>query len=206
MERDTKPVVHIVDDDLGMRKSLVMLLESSSLSAIGYSSGEEFLAESNATHPACMVLDLRMVGMSGLELLQILRTRKNDLPVILISAHADVPTTVRGMQLGAVTLLQKPVEPSVLLDAIQKSLEISQNLYQEQEQVSSVKKRFEHLTAREMELVALIVEGQANKQIAKTLGIAVKTVANHRASLMAKIGAANAADLGSLFTRFKSIQ
>jgi len=203
MHRDA--VVYIVDDDPGMRKSLTMLVESVSLHASAYESAEAFLAETNADHPGCVVLDLRMPGMSGIEMLQNLRANMNDIPVIIISAHADVPATVQGMKLGAVDLLQKPVEPSVLLEAIRHSLALSQSLYQQREEARSVGQRFEHLTAREMELLGLIVDGQSNKQIARTLGISIKTVANHRASLMAKTGAANAADLARLYTIHHSL-
>jgi FixJ family two-component response regulator len=183
-----------------MRKSLTMLVESASLVASAYESAENFLADSAADHPGCVVLDLRMPGMSGIDMLQTLRGNMNDIPVIIISAHADVPATVRGMKLGAVDVLQKPVEPTALLDAIRQSLTLSQSLYQQREEALSVRQRFANLTAREMELLALIVDGQPNKQIARTLGISIKTVANHRASLMAKTGAANAADLARLFT------
>jgi two-component system response regulator FixJ len=200
MQRDRQPTVHIVDDDPGMRKSLKMLVESASLIAQAYESAEAFLAEPAADHPGCVVLDLRMPGMSGIDLLQHLRANMNDIPVIIISAHADVPVTVRGMKLGAVDVLQKPAEPSVLLSSIKQSLALSQALYQQRQEAQAVRQRFENLTAREMELLALIVDGQANKQIAKTLGISIKTVANHRASLMTKTAAANAADLARLFT------
>jgi two-component system response regulator FixJ len=203
MQRDA--MVHIVDDDPGMRKSLTMLVESASLAATAYESAEAFLAESDADHPACVVLDLRMPGMSGLEMLQNLRANMNDVPVIIISAHADVPATVRGMKLGAVDVLQKPVEPAILLDTIRQTLSLSQSLFQQREEARSVSQRFENLTNREMELLALIVDGQSNKQIARTLGISIKTVANHRASLMAKTGAANAADLARLFTTYTSL-
>jgi FixJ family two-component response regulator len=131
---------------------------------------------------------------------QNLRANLNDIPVIIISAHADVPVTVRGMKLGAVDVLQKPVEPSALREAIRHSLALSKALYQQRQDAQAVRQRFEHLTTREMELLGYIVDGQSNKQIARLLGISIKTVANHRASLMTKSGAANAADLARLFT------
>ena len=206
MNDQSSAVVHIVDDDSGMRNSLLMLAQSASLFARAYASAEEFLAEINSApeRPGCIVLDLRMPGMGGIELLQRLRTNMSDIPVILISAHAEVPDAVRGMKLGAVDLLQKPVEPSVLIDTIQRSLKLSENLHHQRAQASSVNRRFERLTARELELLVLIVEGHSNKQLAAEMRISIKTVANHRASLMTKSGAANAADLARLFTLYKS--
>jgi two-component system response regulator FixJ len=206
MKKRSQPVVYIVDDDSGMRNSLRMLAEAEGLLVHTYESAEEFVAETNEpTHPGCVVLDLRMPGMGGLALLQRLRTNMNDIPVILMSAHADVPDTVRGMKLGAVDLLQKPVEPSFLIDAIRRSLLLSQSLYGDRAEADSLCERFAGLTARELELLQLLVDGRSNKQIASDMGIATKTAANHRASLMAKTNAANAADLARLFTIYKSV-
>jgi len=208
MKDQTPGLVHIVDDDAGMRNSLMMLVESASLTARTYESAEKFLAEmtDEPEHPGCIVLDLRMPGMSGIDLLQKLRTSMSDMPVVLISAHADVPDAVRGMKLGAVDLLQKPVEPAMLLETIQRSLKLSEHLHRQRAEADSVNRRFAHLTAREMELLQLIVDGHSNKQIAAQMHISIKTVANHRASLMTKSAAANAADLARLFTLYKSNQ
>jgi FixJ family two-component response regulator len=206
MQKVSEPVVHIVDDDAGMRKSLRMLAEAEGLVVQTYESAEEFLAGKEPAHPGCVVLDLRMPGMGGLALLQRLRTDMNDIPVILISAHADVPDTVRGMKLGAVDVLQKPVEPSFLIDAIRRSLVVSKSLHQERAEADSVRERFAHLTTRELELLQLLVDGRSNKQIALEMGIAIKTAANHRGNLMAKTGAANAADLARLFTLYNSFK
>jgi FixJ family two-component response regulator len=205
MQKEPTSIVHIIDDDAGMRKSLVMLAGSAVLHARGYESAEAFLRESVVHQPGCVVLDLRMSGMSGLDLLQRLRADKNDIPVILISGHADVPAAIRGMKLGAVDLLEKPFEPAVLLEAIQRCVAISQKLHQQRREAALVRRRFEDLTARELELLGFIVDGRSNKQIAGDMGISVKTVANHRANLMAKSGASNAADLARLFTLHKSL-
>lgn len=206
MEAEIKSVVHIIDDDPGMRKSLLMLADSASLTARAYASAEEFLevTDGEPAHPGCLVLDMRMPGMGGIELLQKMRTDMNDIPVVLISAHADVPATVRGMKLGAVDLLQKPVEPDTLVAAIKRSLEISRSLHQQREESASMHQRFENLTARELELLGFVVDGHSNKQIAVDMGIAIKTVANHRASLMQKTGASNAADLARIYTIYKT--
>jgi len=146
-----------------------------------------------------------MPGMSGLELLQQLRTSMNDIPVILISAHAHVPDAVRGMKLGAVDLLQKPFEPAVLIDAIQRSLALSESLHRDRAEANAIYHRFERLTAREHQLLSYIVEGLVNKQIAIEMGISIKTVANHRASLMGKSGASNAAELARLYTTYNTL-
>jgi len=204
MSKEHGPTVYIIDDDPGLRKSLLMLLESSAIAAVAFASAEEFLAEGKATDLGCIVLDLRMPGMGGLELLHELRKNQNDIPVILISAHADVPDAVRGMKLGAIDVLQKPVESAALIEAVRRSLALADSLHAQRAESQSARQRFEHLTAREMELLNYIVEGQSNKQIAIKMHISVKTVANHRASLMSKSGAANAADLARLYTIFNN--
>jgi len=206
MQSESDAIVHIIDDDAGMRKSLSMLLAAASLTARTYHSAEEFLVHADLNPPGCIVLDLRMPGMSGIELLQRLRTEMVDIPVILISGNADVSTTVHGMKLGAVDLLQKPVEPSVLIDAVRRSIDSSRAIQRRRISNQSMRQRFEALTRREMELLKLIVTGQSNKQIALELGIAFKTVANHRANLMTKTGASNAADLARLFTMASSTE
>jgi FixJ family two-component response regulator len=200
MHEQPSGIVRIIDDDAGMRNSLLMLITSASLTAQAFASAEEFLEYAGDSETACILLDLRMPGMSGIELLQRLRSGGDPTPVVLISGHADVPTTVRGMKLGAVDVLQKPVEPSSLLQAIRGALRQSEQMREQWQMTRSIRQRFEDLTARELELLRLVVDGQANKQIAADLGISIKTVANHRANLMAKTGALNAADLARLST------
>ena len=201
-----EPEIYIVDDDPALRSSILVFAQSASLAARAYESAEDFLAENTAApkQPGCLVLDIRMPGMGGIELLRRLRANLSDLPVILISGHADVPATIRGMKLGAVDLLIKPVELPVLFEAIKRSLKISTDLHQQRAAAISISRRFEHLTARELELVRVVVDGHSNKQIAVEMHISVKTVANHRASLMTKTGAANAADLARVFTMYNS--
>jgi two-component system response regulator FixJ len=194
------PCVHVIDDDAGMRKSLKMVMEGASLAVRVYESAEQFLNEINLLSPGCIILDLRMPGLGGIELLQRLRGARNDMPVIIISGHADVAVAVRGMKLGAVDLLQKPFEPSALLSLVKKSIETSTVLHRARSEEEEVRQRFSSLTPRELALLKLVVGGRANKQIATDLGISIKTVANHRASLMAKTQAANAADLARLST------
>jgi two-component system, LuxR family, response regulator FixJ len=206
MKEEMRAVVHIVDDDSTMRNTLLTLAEAALLEARGYESANEFLIANTAEseRPECLVLDIRMPEMTGIELLRELRANRRDIPVLLVSGHADVPVTIRGMKLGAVDLLQKPVEPLIFIEAVQRSLKISEGLKLEQAEAASVSRRFKHLTARELELLALVADGQSSKQIAVNLKISIKTVANHRTSLMAKTGATNAADLAQLFTRYRS--
>lgn len=188
-------VVHVIDDDAGVRRSLQMLLESASLPVRVYESAEEFLDEVGLEQPGCIVLDLRMRGMGGLDLLQRLQSSRNDMPVIIISGHADVSAAVQGMKLGAIDLLQKPFEPSTLLETVKRAIGNSLELHIRRATEESVRRRLSELTPREVDLLRLVVAGRSNKQIAHDLKISIKTVANHRANLMAKTGAINAADL-----------
>jgi FixJ family two-component response regulator len=206
MKSQARAVIHIVDDDAAMRNTLLTLVKAASLEAREYECAKDFLAANTAEseHPECIVLDIRMPGMSGIDLLHSLRSNLSNIPVLLVSAHADVPATIRGMKLGAVDLLQKPVEPSIFIEAIQRSLKISEGLKLAQAEAASVSRRFERLTARELELLGLLADGHSSKQIALNLKISIRTVGNHRTSLMAKTGAANAADLARLFTRCRS--
>jgi len=206
MNKEDRAVVHVVDDDAAMRNTLLTLAEAASRETHGYQSAKEFLAANTeeSEHPECLVLDIRMPEMSGIELLRAVRTNKWNIPVLLVSGHADVPATILGMKMGAVDLLQKPVDPSVFIDAIHRSLKISEGLKLEEAEALSVGRRFEHVTPRELELLALVTDGLSSKQIANSLKISIRTVANHRSNLMAKTGAANAADLARLFTRYKS--
>jgi two-component system response regulator FixJ len=192
---NNKPMVHIVDDDPAIRRSLRMVMELASLPVKAYESAEEFLDADEQKGPGCIVLDLRMRGMGGMELLQKLRADGNPIPVIIISAHADVPTAVRGMKLGAVDCLPKPFEPRTLLEAVRRAIDTSLEMQKQQAEEDAIRKRLARLSPRELELLKMVVAGRSNKQIAMELGISIKTVANHRASLMEKTAALNAADL-----------
>jgi FixJ family two-component response regulator len=199
-------LIHIVDDDSGLRRSLEMMLESASIPVRTYASAEQFLEEMDLALPGCVVLDLRMSGMGGMELLHRLRRDGHAIPIIIVSGHADVPTAVLGMKLGAVDLLQKPFEPGDLMEALSRAVEADRAAHQQRAQQQAIRQRLAALTDRELELLELIVAGRSNKQVARDLGISIKTVANHRASLMAKTGALNAADLARLSTAAGIIQ
>jgi two-component system response regulator FixJ len=196
---NNQAVVHVIDDDSGVRNSLRLLLESASLPVRIYESGEAFLASLDPMQPGCIVLDLRMPGLSGIEVLQKLRDH-HEIPAIVIAGHADVADAIRSMKLGAIDLLEKPLEPQVLLQAVKAAIRDSIELQRLRAQREDILRRLAKLTARERELLKLIVAGRSNKQIASDLKISMKTVENHRSNLMAKMQAANAADLARLST------
>jgi two-component system response regulator FixJ len=189
------PVVHVIDDDPRIRRGLQKLMQSASLPVRLYDSAAEFLKEIDLQQPGCIVLDLRMPGMDGIELLQHLNENRNQLPVIVVSGHADVATAVRSMKLGAFDLLQKPFEPRALLVEIQLALEQSRQGHERRAAQQDIRNRFASLTPRELALLKLVVAGRSNKQIAADLNISMKTVGHHRAKIMAKSRALNGPDL-----------
>jgi two-component system response regulator FixJ len=194
------PIVYIVDDDIGVRKSLENLFESAGLSVKVYEAGEVFLEDFDPLHPGCLVLDLRMPAMSGIGVLEQLRTNESEIPAIVISGHADVTSAISIMKLGAVDLLQKPFEPLNLLAAVRSAITKSVDALHHRSQKNDWNDVVKGLTPREGEMLKLIVSGRSNKQIALDMGIAFKTVVNHRAHLMAKTRATNAADLARMST------
>jgi two-component system response regulator FixJ len=195
-----RPIVHVVEDDQSMRNSLRTLVESISLEVRVYESAEDFLDRLEPPHHGCLVTDLRMPGMSGIDLLKHLRDNKNDMPVIIISGNADVPSVIQILKLGAVDMLEKPFDSRVILDAVTAALNKSGHQLKERIEHEKVESVFAELSPRERELLRLIVLGRSNKQIAIDLHIAMKTVINHRAHLMAKTHALNAADLARMAT------
>jgi FixJ family two-component response regulator len=196
------PIVHIIDDDLGVRNSLRYLCESASMQVADYASGEEFLEELEPLRPGCIVLDLRMPSMSGIGVLERLGEIKNEIPAIVISGHADVSSALSIMKLGAIDLLQKPFEPLVFLQTVRAAILHSIEMHPRLMEREIWNQLLAGLTPREKEMLKLIVSGRSNKQIAFELGIAFKTVVNHRANLMAKTHATNAADLARLSMMF----
>jgi len=190
--------IHIIDEDPGLRKSLSAVTESASLRA--YASPRQFLAEANLQTPGCVVMDLRMPGTGGVDLLRQLNTDRQEIPVIILTGPGDVKTAVSSLKLGAMDVLQKPVEEEELVGAIRRALEISRESHRRRGETAMIRRRMEALTLRELELLRLLVMGKSNKQIGTELGISIKTVANHRASLMAKTQALNAADLARMST------
>ncbi len=193
--REPQSTVFVVDDDEAVRASLRLLLKSVGLPATAYSSAQEFLAGYDPRHPGCVVLDVRMPGMSGLELQQMLNVRGATIPVIFITGHGDIPMAVEAMQHGAFDFLQKPFRDQDLLDRVQRALEGDHRTRQELKEKDRIRDRLTSLTPREHEVLALITRGKPNKVVAADLGVSQRTVEIHRARVMEKMGASSFAQL-----------
>lgn len=200
------PIVHVVDDDPRLRKSLTALLESESLTVKAYESGIDFLDAIKPFQHGCVVLDIRMPNLSGVQVLQKLKELHLEIPAIVMSGQTDIPTTVECMRLGALNVLQKPIDHKELLGHVQNALEKSLQWRHRRADAEIVRSRLATLTPRERELLQLVVRGLSNKQIAATCNISVKTVVNHRMHLMAKTHTVNAADLAHFGTIADTLQ
>jgi two-component system response regulator FixJ len=195
-----QPIVHVIDDDPSTRNSLRALLESIGLEAQVYPSAEDFLLRLEGPHHGCALIDLRLPGMNGIDLLRHLRQTKNDIPAIIISGNADVPAAIQIMKLGAIDVLEKPFDSNAILEVVNAALNKSGLQLQQLREHEKIEAVFAKLSPRERELLRLIVLGKSNKQIAIHLKIAAKTVINHRAHVMAKTNALNGADLARMAT------
>jgi FixJ family two-component response regulator len=193
--KDRTPIVFVVDDDEAVRSSLRLLLTSLGLTARTHASAREFLDHYDADQPGCLVLDVRMPGMSGLELQQELNVRGGTLPVVFISGHGDIPMAVEAMQAGAYDFLQKPFTEHDLLDRVQRAVTRDAELRSQARQLHRVRARFDSLTPREREVLELVTAGKANKIIAADLGLSQRTVEIHRARVMEKMEARSLAQL-----------
>lgn len=193
--RERSPVVYIVDDDEAVRGSLHLLLKSVGLEPAALASAREFLEAHDPTQPGCLVLDVRMPGMSGLELQQLLNLEGATIPVIFITGHGDVPMAVEALQAGACDFLQKPFRDADLIERIQRALEKDRANRAALAERNLIRQRFESLTPREREILALVSSGKANKAMAGELGVSQRTVEIHRARVMEKMGATSLAQL-----------
>ena len=198
------PTVFVVDDDPSVRTAVKRLLASVGLQCETFSTAAEFLIRCEHGVSGCLVLDVRMPGASGLDLQRILNQAETDLPVIFVTAHADVPLTVRAMKAGALEVLTKPFDDQALLDAVYQALEQERVRSHDREELHRLRDRFETLTAREREVMALVVTGLLNKQIAGELGTAEKTIKVHRAQVMHKMEAESLAELVRMADRLKA--
>jgi FixJ family two-component response regulator len=190
-----KPTVYIVDDDDGMRRALSVLMSTVGYSAITFERPAEFLKKLDPNQPGCLVLDVRMPEMSGLEVQQQLNRSGSMLPVILITGHGDIPMAVQAMKDGAFDFLQKPFRDQDLLDRINGAIKQDAENRETVERHADLKRRSESLTPREREVMALVVDGRANKVIAIDLGLSERTVEIHRANVMEKMQARSVAHL-----------
>ncbi|MFI5397734.1 MAG: response regulator transcription factor [Candidatus Binatia bacterium] len=187
--------VFVVDDNGGVRKSLRALLESAGLAVETYASGEEFLAAYNPEHPGCLVLDVRLRYGSGLDLQDELRRRKAVLPIIVLTGHGDVQTSVRALKAGAFDFLQKPAPPTVLLKRIGAAIDFDHQARAATTDRAAVSERLAHLTPREREVMELLIAGKPSKEIAAALHVSVRTVEGHRRMVLLKVNVLSAAQL-----------
>ena len=193
--KELSPTVFIVDDDPAIRFAMQALMDSVHIPHEIYDSGDAFLENVVESRPGCLVLDIRMPGLGGLELQEELLRRGSTLPIIFITGHGDVPMAVEAMQKGAVDFIQKPFRDQELLDRIRQALRTDQERRHEQQQHAEVAERLARLTNREREVFDLVVTGKPNKVIAYELGVSQRTVEIHRARVMEKMQARSLADL-----------
>jgi two-component system, LuxR family, response regulator FixJ len=196
-----EPTVFVVDDDQAMRDSLRFLVASVDLGVECYASAEDFLDSYRPTHPGCIVLDVRMPGLSGLELLDRLEEDRFRPPVVLITGHGDIPMAVRALKAGAFDFIEKPFGDQVLLERIQQALAHDKHRREDLLRVVDLELRFERLTSREREVFRIVVQGKPNKVVASELGLSQKTVEVHRAHVMEKMQAGSFADLVKMAIR-----
>lgn len=188
-------IVHVVDDDEALRDSLVWMLEGNGYAVSAHESGEVFLAACRTDMTGCILLDVRMPGMSGLEVFEELGRRRCGLPVVFITGHGDVPMAVSALKQGAVDFIEKPFGERDILRLVEQCLQLERDTRGRRLQEGETARRLGLLTQREREVLELIIVGRLNKQIADTLGISIKTVEVHRARVMEKMGAHSLAEL-----------
>ena len=187
--------VFVVDDDQAMRNSLKWLIESVGMKVETFASADEFIRNYYPGRAGCLLLDVRMPGMSGLELQEHFLEHQINIPIIIITGHGDVPMAVRAMKSGAVDFIEKPFNDELLLESIRNALNYDQQLRTAQSERAEIAARLAQLTPREHEVMEMVTDGRANKEIANTLGVSAKTVEAHRARVMEKMEARSLAEL-----------
>lgn len=200
---EPESIVFVVDDDPSVRRAIQRLIGSAGLQVELFGSAQEFLASKLPNVPSCLVLDIRLPGISGLNLQRQLAKANIQIPIIFITAHGDIPMTVRAMKAGAVEFLTKPFRDQDLLDAIHLALEKDRGRREQEEGLAALRERFESLSPREREVVAMVVSGMLNKQIAAQIGTAENTVKVHRSRAMEKMQANSLADLVKMIQRLQ---
>ena len=195
MKSQAKPIVFVVDDDISVRESLEMLIQFAGWQPRTFASAEDFLADTRTATPSCLVLDVSLPDLNGLELQRLIASERTDMPIIFITGHGDVPMTVQAMKGGAVEFLTKPFDDEVLLSAIRHALKRSASVLEEQAEITLLRSSYESLTPREQEVMRCVVAGMLNKQIGLKLGISEITVKAHRGRVMRKMQVDSLADL-----------
>jgi two-component system response regulator FixJ len=188
-------VVYVIDDDAALRRSLTTLGHSHGLAVQAYASGREFLAAHDPGRPGCLVLDVRLAGESGLDVQDTLRRRGQSLPIIVMTGHGDVATSVRAFRVGAVDFLEKPLRPRVLLRRIREALRIDRERRRAESEREAVRRRLARLSARERQVARQLVGGRTSKEIARSLGISRRTVEGHRLRVLEKMEVHSAVEL-----------
>ena len=204
MSTQDLPTVFIVDDDTDVRESLQELLDSVGLRSQSFGTAQEFLSSARGEGPSCLILDVRLPGISGLDLQHELKRGRISIPIIFLTAHADVPMSVKAMKSGAVEFLTKPFRHQDLLNAVQRSLTRARILREKERELTALRHRWEGLSVREREVMNLVVRGMLNKQIAGELGASEATVKMHRSQVMKKMQAESLPDLVRMADRLKS--
>lgn len=184
-----RPVVHVIDDEADVCEALEVLLHTAGLEARTYASAEEFLSEVRIAKPICLLVDVRLPGMSGLDLVQQLQEGAVRPVVVMMTGHGDIPMAVKAMRSGALHFLEKPFEPAELLQTLEEALQRVSELVAEEAAVSAIEIRFRTLTRREQEVMALLTEGMSTKLLATRLGISTRTAEHHRAAVLKKMDA-----------------
>jgi FixJ family two-component response regulator len=197
------PIVFVVDDDASIRDAVKKLLASVGLRAETFGSAHEFLSRKRPETPACLVLDVRLPDLDGLEFQRALAEANVHIPIIFITGHADVPMTVRAMKAGAVEFLTKPFRGQELLGAIQEAIAKDRVAWNERAQMKDLRASYDSLTVREKEVLSLVVSGLVNKQIGAELGTSELTIKTHRGHVMQKMGAQSLAELVKMFEKLK---
>jgi FixJ family two-component response regulator len=201
---DDRPTVFIVDDDPSVLKCVERLVRLMGYQAVTFQDARSLLEYPGVDAPSCLVLDVNLPGLGGIDLLSELTGRHRSLPVVFITGYGDVPTSVKAMKAGAIDFLTKPFREQELLDAILKAVDKDRDALETRARVFEAQRRLEALTPREREVMSLVVAGKLNKQIARTLGVGEKTIKVHRGRVMAKTGATSVAELVRLFDQIGS--